>query len=69
MEKLWEECSREEIAEVEAIEIKQRLLKERFYKGEITQRAYRNNLTRLLKKVDEVEKKYGESIEYIRLFD
>lgn len=67
MERLWEECSKEEKAEIEAIEAKQWLLKEQFSKGEITGRKYRYNLTILLKKVDEVEKKYGEY--NIRLFD
>lgn len=58
-EKLWSEVSEEEKAEVRKIEEKQKELKEQFSKGLITGRAYRYNLTRLIKKVDEVEKKYG----------
>ena len=59
-EKLWSEASEEEKNEVRKIETKQKELKQKFSKGLITGRAYRYNLTRLIKKVDEVEKKFKE---------
>lgn len=58
MEKLWEECTDEERADVTAIELKQYRLRELYHTGMISRRQYRYNLTRLLKKLDEVEKKY-----------
>lgn len=57
-EKLWSEVSKEEKDEVMKIEKRQSELKERYLKGEISQRAYRYNLTMLIKRVDEVERKY-----------
>ena len=57
-EKLWCEVSKEEKEEVKKIEKKQKELKEQYSKGLITGRKYRYNITLLLKKVNEVEKKY-----------
>lgn len=56
--KYWSECSKEEKAEVNAIDNKRKLLKEQFQNGEITGRKYRYNLTLLIKKLDEVELNY-----------
>lgn len=58
IEKLWEECSDQEQAEVTEIEYKRIKLRDQFYKGEISGRKYRYNLTTLIKKLDEIEKKY-----------
>lgn len=56
--KYWSECSKEEKAEVNAIDNKRKLLKQQFQDGEITGRKYRYNLTLLDKKLYEVKKKY-----------
>lgn len=56
--KLWENCSKEEQAEVEEIEKSYLLLREDYERGSLTKRQYDNKRTKLLKKLDEVEKKY-----------
>ena len=56
---LWVDCPKELKDEVKEIQRKQKELKEQFLKGLITGRRYRYNITLLMKKVDEVEKKYA----------
>lgn len=59
MEKLWKDCSAEEKAEVKEIEQEQKYLKEQFKMGAISHRKYSYRLTKLIKKLDEIEKKYS----------
>lgn len=59
MEKLWKDCSAEEKAEVKAIEQEQKYLKEQFKMGAISHRKYSYRLTMLIKKLDEIERKYS----------
>ena len=59
MDKLWSECSKEEKDEVRAIEKERKALKQQFMMGAITHRKYAYRLTLLMKKLDEVEKKYA----------
>lgn len=62
MEKLWKDCSAEEKAEVKAIEQEQKYLKEQFMMGAINHRKYSYRLTKLIKKLDEIERKYSDEI-------
>lgn len=62
MEKLWKDCSAEEKAEVKAIEQEQKYLKEQFMMGVISHRKYSYRLTKLIKKLDEIERKYSDEI-------
>lgn len=59
MEKLWSECSAEEKAEVKQIEREQKALREQFKMGAISHRKYSYRLTRLIRRLDEVERKYA----------
>lgn len=58
MEKLWAECSEAEKDEVRQIEREQRGLKKQFQMGAISHRKYSYRLTKLMRRLDEVEKKY-----------
>jgi hypothetical protein len=60
MEKLWSECSAEEKAEVRAIDKERKALKVQFLAGAITHRKYSYRLTRLEKKLNEVQRKYDD---------
>ena len=62
MEKLWSECSAEEKAEVKQIEKEQKALREQFKMGAISHRKYSYRLTRLMRRLDEVERKYAENV-------
>lgn len=62
MEKLWSECSQAEKDEVRAIEKEQKWLKEQFRIGAISHRKYSYRITRLRKRLDEVERKYEETM-------
>lgn len=59
MEKLWKDCSAEEKAEVKEIEQEQKYLKEQFKMGAISHRKYSYRLTMLIKKLDEIERRYS----------
>ena len=59
MEKLWKDCSAEEKAEVKEIEKEQKYLKEQFKMGAISHRKYSYRLTMLIKKLDEIERRYS----------
>lgn len=58
--KLWENCSKEEKEEIEAIETQRLLLKEDYERGYISYRKFVNKINQLIKKVDEVEAKYED---------
>ena len=60
MEKLWKDCSKEEKEAVKEIENEQKYLKEQFKMGAISHRKYSYKLTMLMKKLDEIEKKYAD---------
>lgn len=62
MEKLWRDCTAEEKAEVRAIEKERKWLKEQFRIGAISHRKYSYRITRLMKRLDEVEKRYAEAM-------
>lgn len=62
MAKYWNECSTEEKAEVKQIEKEQKALREQFKMGAISHRKYSYRLTRLIRRLDEVEKKYAEDV-------
>lgn len=57
-EKLWEECSEEEKAEVSEVENDYRQLRQDYSTGKITLRQYKYRRTRLIKRLDMVEEKY-----------
>ena len=59
MAKYWSDCSAEEKAEVKQIEKEQKALREQFKMGAISHRKYSYRLTRLIRRLDEVEKKYA----------
>jgi len=63
MEKLWSECSAEEKAEVKQIERERKSLKKQFLMGAISHRKYSYRLTKLIHRLDEVEKKYAETVQ------
>lgn len=60
MAKYWMDCSKEERDEVRKIELERRALKLQFQSGAISHRKYSYRLTMLMKKLDELEKKYEE---------
>jgi len=59
MEKLWAECSQAEKDEVRQIEKEQKGLKKQFLMGTISHRKYSYRLTKLIHRLDEIEKKYA----------
>ena len=59
MEKLWSECSAEEKAEVKQIENEQYHTYWLYGHGLINHRKYSYRLTRLIRRLDEVERKYA----------
>lgn len=59
MEKLWSECSKAEKDEVRTIEKERKWLKEQFRIGAISHRKFSYRITKLMRRLDEVEKKYG----------
>ena len=59
MAKYWSDCSAEEKAEVKQIEKEQKALREQFKMGAISHRKYSYRLTRLIRRLDEVERKYA----------
>lgn len=60
MDKLWKDCSDEEKAAVKEIETEQKYLREQFKMGAISHRKYSYRLTMLMKKLDDVERKYRD---------
>lgn len=62
MEKLWRDCTAEEKAEVRQIEKERKWLKEQFRIGAISHRKYSYRITKLMKRLDEVEKRYAETM-------
>jgi hypothetical protein len=62
MAKYWDECSAEEKAEVKQIEQERKGLKKQFLMGGISHRKYSYRLTRLMRRLDEVEKKYAKDV-------
>lgn len=58
IEKLWEECSNEEKAEVFEVENDYKQLRQDYSAGKITLRQYKYRRTRLIKRLDSVEEKY-----------
>lgn len=57
-EKLWKDCSKEEKHEVKLIEREIKDLKDDFKSGRIDEEQYNQKKKKILKKIDEVEKKY-----------
>lgn len=62
MEKLWSECSAAEKDEVRQIEKEQKYLREQFMMGAISHRKYSYRLTKLIRRLDGIEKKYAETM-------
>ena len=62
MEKLWSECSAEEKAEVRQIEQERMGLKEQYRMGAIFHRKFSYRITRLMRRLDEVKRKYAETV-------
>ena len=62
-EKYWADCSKEEKSEVNAIERQRKALKKQFLSGEISNHEYSRKITELMKRLDEVERKYDQSTE------
>lgn len=62
MEKLWSECSAEEKAEVRQIEQERMGLKEQYRMGAISHRKFSYRITRLMRRLDEVKRKYAETV-------
>lgn len=63
-EKLWEECSEEEKAEVLKIERDTKVLKESYAKGLLNKRQYSQRKRRILERIDKVE--YGTNTNIIK---
>lgn len=59
-EKLWEDCSEEEKAEVKKIEEDIQALKEDYANGLLNKRQRGQRKRRLLSRIDAVEKKYDD---------
>lgn len=61
MEKLWKDCSKEEKEAVKQIENEQKYLREQFKIGAISHRKYSYRITMLIKRLNDIERKYDES--------
>ena len=58
MEKFWADCSKEEKREVKEIEKECKYLREQYLMKAISHRKYSYRITKLKKKLDEIERKY-----------
>ena len=59
-EKLWEECSDEEKAEVEQIELDIYQLKEDYEKRYLNKKQYSQRKRRLMERIERTERKYAD---------
>ena len=58
MNKLWSDCSKEEKKEVREVAKECKYLKEQYLMGAISHRKYSYRITKLKKRLDEIERKY-----------